>query len=216
MTTDASSSVSAPPDRPIERSVERQRQIVLIAVPDDKRVAGLTSALAMAGRPHPVLRSWQSVLCDPRSLRAAGQPGDFLRVESPGADSETWHTLAHQGGFTGSVQQGEWRPGQAWFVGLEQALRAIEESTSHLVPTHPSAHILTMTDKLWCAERLQAAGVPVPQTVSAPTTPDSLRELLHQMGRHAVFIKPRWGSSGAGVLAYRYAGHKSSLRPRRA
>lgn len=211
MTIDACGTFAALRNRDAGRGSVLSRRFVIVAVPQDKRVLGFVAALRKEGLPTPVLVPWQGVLSEPAMLRGLGQQGDWLRVESPGADSLTWHALARQGGFAGVLSPGQWRPGRAWFAGLSQALRAIDQESSHLVATHPTEHILTMTDKLLCAERLQAAGVPVPETYPAPPTADCLREFLSQRDRHAVFIKPRWGSSGAGILAYRCAGHREQL-----
>ena len=211
MTIDACGTFAAFRERDSKQGSVRSRRIVIVAVPQDKRALGFAAALQQAGLPTPVVVPWQEVLSDPFVLRELGQAGDWLRVESPGADSLIWHELARRGGFSGALSQGQWRPGRAWFSGLAQTLRAIDQASLHLVATHPIEHILTMTDKLLCAERLQAAGVPVPETYPAPPTADCLREFLSQRDRHAVFIKPRWGSSGAGILAYRCAGHREQL-----
>jgi len=211
MTIDACGTFAAFRKRDSKQGSVRSRRIVIVAVPQDKRALGFAAALQQAGLPTPVVVPWQEVLSDPFVLRELGQAGDWLRVESPGADSLIWHELARRGGFSGALSQGQWRPGRAWFSGLAQTLRAIDQASLHLVATHPVEHILTMTDKLVCADRLQAAGVPVPETYPAPPTPDSLREFLSQRNLHAAFIKPRWGSSGAGILAYRFAENREQL-----
>ena len=211
MTIDACGTFAAFRERDSKQGSVRSRRIVIVAVPQDKRALGFAAALQQAGLPTPVVVPWQEVLSDPFVLRELGQAGDWLRVESPGADSLIWHELARRGGFSGALSQGQWRPGRAWFSGLAQTLRAIDQASLHLVATHPVEHILTMTDKLVCADRLHADGVPVPETYSAPPTPDSLREFLSQRNLHAAFIKPRWGSSGAGILAYRFAENREQL-----
>ena len=176
--------------------------LVAVAVPGDKRATALGAALARAGWSTTWI-AWADALRDPARVGRAGRPGDFLRVESPGSDAATWHAIVRAGGGAGTVPDGEWRPGRAWFAGLAWALDAIEAASRHLVVTHPAAQILAMTDKLACHQRLASAGIPVPETRPAPATPGGLRRLLDAVELHAVYVKPRWGSSGAGVLALR-------------
>jgi glutathione synthase/RimK-type ligase-like ATP-grasp enzyme len=134
-----------------------------------------------------------------------------LRVESPGSDQATWQLLAQRGGFDEALTDGQWRPGRAFFLGLQRALADITAATPQLTPTHPAQHILTMTDKLWCAQHLQQHRIATPQTDEAPTSVEALRTLLMQQRRHAVFVKPRWGSSAAGVMAYRFRPQQEQL-----
>jgi len=183
-----------------------ERGLVVVSVPGDTRCRALAAALERARWAPPIWLPWSTALQHPERLAASGRPGDLLRVESPGADSACWHALARAGGHDGTVPDGEWRPGRAWFAGLAQALSAIDAASAHLAKTHPSAQILAMTDKLACHERLTAADVPTPLTVAAPSAPDALRERLDAEGARAAYVKPRWGSSGAGVLALRRNG----------
>jgi len=195
--------------------------MVIVAVPGDKRAHALAAAIARAGTIRATWLSWAEVLADPARVGAAGDPGDLLRVESPGADAATWHALARAGGLDRVVPDGEWRPGRAWFAGLGRALARIESAAPHLIATHPAAQILAMTDKLVGHQRVDAAGVPVPRGFEGPVTAGALRERLEAERLHAVYVKPRWGSSGAGVLAFRRAGAREqittsiSLRDRR-
>jgi hypothetical protein len=188
-----------------------ERRLVVVGVPGDKRATALERALSKAGREAPIRVSWRDALEDPSSLQTVGRPGDLLRVESPGGDRETWHALARVGGFETSLTPGEWRPGRAWFGGLARALVAFEAAAQHLVPTHPAADVLAMTDKEACDVRLREGGVPMPSVVARPCSVDELRARLKEARIHAVYVKPRWGSSGAGVLAYRWNAHREQL-----
>ena len=187
------------------------RRLVVVAVPSDKRSQALDAATARAGGPPPIRIAWTDAIRDPGCVGAAGGQGDFLRVESPGADSAVWHALARLGGHDRGVLDGEWRPGRAWFAGLARALVAIEASTRHMTATHPAAHVLAMTDKLACQQRLVASDVPTPTAFAAAATPEALRDQLRGLGWASVFVKPRWGSSGAGVIAYRRAGAREQV-----
>lgn len=187
------------------------RRLVVVAEPDDKRARSLDAAMERAGLCRPLYVPWTDVLRDPSQLQHIGSPGDFLRVESPGSDPKTWHLLAQRGGFDGTLTDGQWRPGRAFFVGLQRALADICRATPQLIPTHPAQHILTMTDKLWCAQHLQQHHIATPQTDDAPQSVEALRAQLHRQRRYAVFVKPRWGSSAAGVMAYRFRPNEEQL-----
>ncbi len=193
------------------RSPNSDAPLVVVGVPGSKRAAALGRALTRAGRTLPRWVSWLEAIQDPSLLARVGSPGDLLRIESPGDDSEVWHALARAGGLEHTYQRGEWRPGEAWFRGMRFALEAIAAHGAHLVATHPVEHVLAMTDKRSTSERLRAAGVPTPALAIAPTSADDLRERLAAGGHHAVFVKPRWGSSGAGVLAYRWQNDRETL-----
>jgi glutathione synthase/RimK-type ligase-like ATP-grasp enzyme len=187
------------------------RRLVVVATPGDKRAAALAAAVARARLPAPCWVSWREAIAAPAQVGAAGRHGDLLRIDSPGADSTAWHALARLGGLVETIPETQWRPGCAWFRGLERTLAAIDAGGAHLTPTHPSAHILTMTDKLQCQQRLQDAGIAVPAGFAAPATVGELREMLEACRWPAVFVKPRFGSSGAGVLAWRRAGGREQL-----
>ena len=177
-------------------------RLVIVGTPGDKRTAALAAAAARQGVDARLV-SWAAALADPRVVAAAGQAGDVLRVDSPGADGATWAALARLGGDTRPRERDEWRAGRGWFAGLTTFLHALDAHTTQLVPTHPTASILGMTDKRVCHERLAAAGVPVPALLAEVGSAGELRTQLDATGHDAVFVKPRWGSSGAGVLALR-------------
>lgn len=185
--------------------------LVVVATPGDKRARALAAAAERVGLPSPTWIAWREAIAAPARVGAAGQRGDFLRVDSPGADATTWHALAGLGGSSALLPQGRWRPGSAWFRGLARVLAAVDAGAEHLRPTHPSRHILTMTDKWLCQERLERAGVATPSACLAPDTASALRDLLATRRWPAVFVKPRFGSSGAGVLAWRRSGTREQL-----
>jgi glutathione synthase/RimK-type ligase-like ATP-grasp enzyme len=184
-------------------------RLVVVGVPGDRRIAALGRAIERCGLPPAIVIPWRDAIETPAIVGHAGAPGDRLRVESPGADLDTWHRLARAGGSTITIGDTQWRPGRAWFRGLAHVMQAIEAAAPHLVATHPASDVLAMTDKLECAARLHSRGVPTPETMEAPTTPAALREMLAATDRHAVFVKARWGSSGAGVSGLRRAGSSS-------
>jgi hypothetical protein len=180
-------------------------RLVIVGVPGDKRTSALLAAAARAGVDARCV-AWADALTSLDPVASAGDSGDRLRVESPGADGEIWHRLARLGGDHRPREAGEWRPGRGWFAGLTSFLTDLDRQTAALRPSHPSPQLLAMTDKLVCQQRLASRGVPVPELLPAPDDGDQLREIMRDAGCSAVFVKPRWGSSGAGVVAFRRDG----------
>ena len=181
-------------------------RLVIVGVPGEKRTEALLAAARRAGIETGCV-PWIDAIAAPARVADAG--GDVLRVESPGADAETWHALVRLGGDARSLAPGQWRPGRAWFAGLRRFLDALAAATPHLRGS--SSHILAMTDKVVCRERLVADGVPVPAALPAVRAADELRAAMRAHQRSAVYVKPRWGSSGAGVLALRRAGDRECV-----
>lgn len=166
---------------------------ICVGVPGGRRARGMS-----AGR----LLAWRDVVDDPAVVGRSCQTGDLLRVDSPGEDDGVWARLS--GLPIGDPT--ERRPGAAWFAGLRRILTAIDDGLpAGVTRTHPAETVCAMTDKLVCAARLAAANVPIPATEAAPTTVEALGARLRTVGWARAFVKPRWGSSGAGVCAVRHA-----------
>jgi D-alanine-D-alanine ligase-like ATP-grasp enzyme len=60
-----------------------------------------------------------------------------------------------------------------------------------------------MTDKLACQRHLAAHGVPIPALLGPVQSYEHLQSLLHEHQLDRVYLKPRYGSSASGVVAYR-------------
>ena len=189
------------------------RGVVVVGSPHDKRGAAFAAAWQKHAGTAITHVGWDQVARDAAVLAGFGAAGDFLRVESPGSDPDVWTALARRGGLEDGVDPAEPRPGRAWFGGLSETLHAVASHTAHLVPTHPAETTLGMMDKRLCHRTLAAAGIPVPPSLDTETirSAKALREALQTADLHAVFVKPRWGSSGAGVLAYRWQGDRERL-----
>ncbi|QEI06040.1 hypothetical protein FXN63_09470 [Pigmentiphaga aceris] len=98
------------------------------------------------------------------------------------------------------VAKGELMPTRDWYAGFAQFLRAIPQTAA---PLSPVEDILLMTDKLNCQQHLRSHGVAIPPLLGAVSGYGHLLALLDQAGVDNAFIKPRYGSSAAGVVAYR-------------
>jgi len=177
--------------------------VLIVGVPGSDRVVALTDALGHAGVPHRLV-PWRLAIDAPESVVPA--PGELVRVDSPGSDDATSRALIRLGGGDdGPRAEGAWRPGRAWATGLLRVMSALPAGT------HPADSVATMTDKHACRLHLADRGVPVPAGALAPTTPEALRSWIDERRWTQVFVKARWGSSGAGVFAWRRAGGREQL-----
>lgn len=186
---------------------------VVVVDEGDRRRSMWEAGFARCNVAH-VLVPWAEVARRPAIVGEVARPGDVLRVDSPGSDLEVWRALAgpdRRRRWRDEDTLGVWRPGRAWFGGLVRVIGEIEASTPGVLLTHPLREICDMVDKQACHRRLAAAGVPVPPSLEAPATVAELRARLAEVGWPAVFVKPRWGSSAAGVLAWRRGGGREQL-----
>ena len=192
---------------------------LIIAVPGDRRLAAFSAALARAGAEAPVVVPWLAVIADPACVAEAVRPDDIVRIESPGSDPTTWHALARLGGAPAElvVPAGTWRPGRWWAAGLRLALDGIARVLAALPVMwgNDPGELRTMSDKRACRQALAAAGVPIPAGLDeVPRDPGELRSALVGQRWSRVFVKPRWGSSGAGVIAWARSAHAVDAQER--
>ena len=94
---------------------------------------------------------------------------------------------------------------QSQYLAAYQADLKRLAASGHAFYNTPEA-LWTALDKRRCKELLLAQGLPVtemwPEVISSPA---ALRELLASRHWPGAFVKPRFGSAAAGVLAYRWA-----------
>ena len=106
------------------------RSMVVVARLGDKRARALEAARAGLGLPALRWVDWGDALDDPGALATLGSAGDWLRVESPGADPALWHRLAALGGGEHRVADGEWRPGDRKSTRLNSSHRCTSRMPS--------------------------------------------------------------------------------------
>lgn len=188
-------------------------RLVLLAHPDLPRVISLQTALAAAGLPPARVVAWRDWLSNPACLAphlAGSGQRIWLKIEAPGEAPGSLDRLLQQGALTANqpppppLLPGELALGVLSHAGLKAALTELQaQLAAHPAVRcfNPPADILAMTDKLHCQQTLQAAGVPVPPLLGAISSFEELVEKLRQTGRRRVFVKPRYGSSAAGVVA---------------
>jgi hypothetical protein len=177
---------------------------------------GFRAALNRCGQDEPLLITWEEVAANPERVLSSLLPDDILRIDSPGADASAWACLAERGGgrLSGDYLAGRWQPGFHRFSGLAAVLKSVDEIVEKRglrVLAHPQ-DILIMSDKDTCRKHLSQIGVRLPPALpDCANYTDFICAMAHQNWTRA-FIKPRWGSSGAGIIAYQRSGWNTDAK----
>lgn len=90
--------------------------------------------------------------------------------------------------------------------GITQAINDIADTSKMDVPiwlNHPH-DIKLLCDKWQCTQHLNAHGITTPKPLGLVTNSDEFFDLLKGTPSSQVFIKSRYGSSGAGVFGFRH------------
>ncbi|XVJ70974.1 MAG: hypothetical protein HEQ39_16145 [Rhizobacter sp.] len=185
---------------------------VVLGVPSSKRTQGLQLARARLGLAPARLVPWREWMASPRVLDDQLREPCVFKIEPPGDDEQVHHRLLTWGsqhiGHTSPAPLafGELGAGDVWFQGFSLAMRQLESSLQgipHVQVVNAPVDILAMTDKWQCQERLQAQGINTPARLGLVSSYDDFLALLDQHQLDRAFLKARYGSSAAGVVAYR-------------
>jgi glutathione synthase/RimK-type ligase-like ATP-grasp enzyme len=138
-----------------------------------------------------------------------------FKVEPPGDDEQVHIALLTAGAQSlgmstpSTPAPTELRHDQRWFAGFTLAMQQIEQVLQRspwVRAVNDPQDILTMTDKVRCQQHLAQHGLAVARFWPDVLGYEHLRALMQQQGLDRVFLKARFGSSAAGVLAYRRNG----------
>lgn len=172
----------------------------------------MQAARAQLRLPPAQVLEWRDWLVQPALLEdALCQPGLF-KIEPPGDDPAA-HRLLLQAGCrlldrppAAAPAHGELLAMDAWFAGFAAALISLAAQLADLPQTrvvNAPAEISLMTDKLACQRHLAAHGVAIPALLGPVESYEHLQSLLHEHDLDRIYLKPRYGSSASGVVAYR-------------
>lgn len=184
---------------------------VVLGVGDSKRARGLEAAAATAGVPVQLVE-WRDWLAGSPALSDALRTPCRLKVEPPGDDPRAHLALLHLGCEHLSrtpcpaPERGELAGADAWFAGFEaamQRLTALLAERPLAEPVNAPDEIVAMTDKLRCQQRLRERGIATAPLLGEVDGYDHLVAMLDRDNLDRVFVKSRYGSSAAGVIAYR-------------
>lgn len=186
--------------------------MILLAAASGKRVRLLQAARAQLGLAPARVLEWRDWLDRPALLEAALREPCLFKIEPPGDDGLAHLRLLRQGcrllgrAPVAAPEHGELLAMDAWFAGFSHAMQGLSRQLGALpqarVVNAPS-EITVMTDKLACQRHLAGHGVPTPALLGPVEGYDHLQSLLRHHGLDRVYLKPRYGSSASGVVAYR-------------
>ncbi|MFD8089016.1 STM4014 family protein [Streptomyces malaysiensis] len=182
----------------------KETRFAVVGNPGGRRVEMFTAAAVAAGLPTPRVLAWRDVLAD----GAVFEPGETVRIDSPGEDEEVEWLL--RGASDPTRVEGTGR----WYARFTEAVRDIAAAarTAGATLPHDPGELAVLFDKRLCHGVLDGAGVPVPPSpTSGPQAPpvrgwDDVRAALGTSGLRRAFVKLAHGSSASGVLAVETAG----------
>ncbi|MFG2088293.1 MULTISPECIES: STM4014 family protein [unclassified Spirillospora] len=171
---------------------------VVVGTPGDRRPELFAAACRSCGLPEPRLVPWTDVL---RGAEIVLEPGELLRIDSPGEDREA-DALLRGPGHPARVGGGaRWH--RTFTAALRRLAAAASASGARLLGD--TEEIGIMFDKRLSHARMLAAGVPVPPALPDVDGYTVLRARMDEARERRVFVKPAHGSSGAGVVALQTA-----------
>lgn len=188
--------------------------MLLVGSAGSRRTALLRAAAAKIGA-HVSVIDWREVLdearCDSLLQRALRDGHAWCKFDPPSDDAETFDALVRWGCESAGVdvksihtpRHGELAHLHWWYGGLLAAATRVAHRLGSLRLFNSIEHIAVMCDKVRCQSRLQHAGVAIPAFLGEVASFDEF-EAAHRATEHpAVFVKLRFGSSAAGVVALR-------------
>ncbi|MGN6150822.1 MAG: STM4014 family protein [Lysobacteraceae bacterium] len=139
----------------------------------------------------------------------------MIKLDAPAADAALYERLVprghrvlrRDGAPPAGIDRHAFAYRDLWFAGFADLLRTIARDAEAAVGPirwlNPVEDILRMGDKWACRNALAAAGVDVPPALGRVASYAHLRDLLDAQDCDRVFVKARYGSAAAGVVAYR-------------
>ncbi|MFJ7327263.1 STM4014 family protein [Streptomyces cyaneofuscatus] len=179
-------------------------RFAVVGNPENRRVTFFQEAVRAAGLEPARVVSWLQVLRG----EAEFEPGETVRIDSPGEDTEVERLL--RGVDDPTRVEGSAR----WYAGFLSAVGEVTRAASAAgaeVLTSPG-DIAALFDKRLCHALLEGAEVPVPASpTSGPQAAEvrgwsDVRALLREHRMPRAFVKLAHGSSASGVLAVETAG----------
>ena len=186
--------------------------MILLGAQGSKRTRLLQAARAQQGLAPAQIIEWRDWLARPALLEAAlAQPCRF-KIEPPGDDPAAHLSLLQDGcrlqgrALVRAPAHGELLAMDSWFAGFEAAMTRLAGQLAQLPQArvlNAPAEIILMTDKLACQRHLAGHGVAIPALLGRIEGYGHLQSLLRDHDLDRVYLKPRYGSSASGVVAYR-------------
>lgn len=189
--------------------------MLLIGSASSRRSQLLQAAAHATGLRVSVI-DWRDVLRDDASAdahieRALRDRHVWCKIDPPSDDSPTVDALIHEGfrvsnsdaAAPGPLRHGELASMHLWYAGFISVLTKLEQRLQGLRLFTPVDQIARMCDKLACQRHLTNNNVAVPALLGEVTSLEAFEARHSPEDAPAVFIKARYGSSAAGVVALR-------------
>lgn len=174
-----------------------------------RRTQRLREALARRGLPAPRVFDYTTLLATPDVVLEAARNAIAVKLDAPGGDDAVHDALVRRGAslVDGACalprEHGELVDAHLRFQGLADLLQSLQVALPGARWLNAPDDILRMCDKWRCQQALGAVGVDTPALLGTIEGFDDLHTRLDDSGHDRVFIKARFGSSAAGVVAYR-------------
>ncbi|MGL4667144.1 MAG: STM4014 family protein [Saezia sp.] len=197
-----------------------------MSVPSGKRIKGIRAAAEKASIQLDIV-DYAQVIHHPEVLIDALRPESWLKIDSPGEDisvqkhfiEQGWALQQHpQRALTSSIDFGELMATDDWFHGFTDFLKRLEQQVAHRHPTVRwlnSVHdILLMIDKWQTQHHLHQHHTPMPPLLGRIHNYADFKAILQNHPQEGkIFIKPRYGSSASGIIAYQRSrqGHQQAI-----
>lgn len=175
-------------------------QAALLGNPGTKRTAFFEQAAMQAGLPVFFI-DWKDYL-DPKQtsswLEYLANMRGCLKIDPP-----LWE----------SSLLGELPTLVAGYLRQLNRLSELADSSRLQFLNHPNA-ITQLLDKRFCKQVLVQEGLPVTNEISSsqPDCAEMLMDIMHRKRIYQVFLKPVYGSGGAGVTAFRWQPSMGQMR----
>lgn len=190
--------------------------IVSLGPESGPRHASFAAACANLGHPAQMI-GWSAFLADPTILEAALHPGAYLRFDTPDQDIASIAAL-YRAGEAATREQGiatlppgsEARlahgdigsPAQLAFglaAAVDMASRIAQRRGASMSTN--AEEVACSFDKTATLSRLREAAIPVPLSLFPFTRFETLAHVMERLPRPRMFVKLRYGSAAAGMIA---------------
>lgn len=174
-----------------------------------RRTQRLREALSRRQLPTPRVFDYMTLLSAPDVVLDAAQGAIAVKLDSPGAGDEVHDAFVRRGaslvdGARASPRgHGELVDAHLRFHGFADLLQSMASALPTVRWLNAPGDILRMCDKWRCQQALQATGAQTPAMLGLIEGYAHLQSMLDAGGHDRVFVKARYGSSAAGVVAYR-------------
>jgi hypothetical protein len=189
--------------------------VLLIGSASSRRTQLLDAAARQIGLRLDVV-DWRDVLRDDAAAeshieRALGAGHRWCKIDPPTDDShivdafiqEGFRQSQSDGPVPRPLRHGELAYTHWWYAGFTSVLARLERRLHGVRLFTPMKQIALMCDKLACQRHLADSNVGVPVLLDEVISLDSFEAKHPAAAYPAVFIKSRYGSSAAGVVALR-------------